>query len=92
VWSTGGLAGSVVHRLAVQLSSKTGNISGFSADEARLDVPMPQNQGLYGLSVTVTGETADGFSFERTFVRSLAVADIAVLVDNPWQLEQLVRP
>ena len=90
--SASGPAGSVVHRLAVQLSSKTGNISGFSADESRLDVPLPQVQGLYGLSVTVTGETADGHSFERTFVRSVAVADIAALADNPWQLEQLVRP
>src|SRR5574341_547378 len=31
-------------------------------------------EGLYNISATVTGRTTDGFLFERSFVRSLAVA------------------
>ncbi|MCB0199617.1 MAG: hypothetical protein KDI03_06030, partial [Anaerolineae bacterium] len=81
-----------VHQLAAQLSSRAGNITGLSSGGPQIDIPLSQEQGYYGLSLAVTGETAAGAPFERTFIRSVAVADIAALANNPWRLEQMMRP
>ena len=90
--SVGGPAGGAVHQLAAQLSSRAGNITGLSSGGPQIDIPLSQEQGYYGLSLAVTGETAAGAPFERTFIRSVAVADIAALANNPWRLEQMMRP
>ncbi|MEZ4767687.1 MAG: hypothetical protein R2844_04600 [Caldilineales bacterium] len=80
-----------IQRLAVQLSSASGNITTLSAGAANLDVPLPNEQGIQGFSATVSGETS-GFPFERTYVRSVAVVDLAALAGDPWRLDQLLRP
>ena len=56
-----------------------------------LDASLPDQQGYYGVSVTVKG-AAGGFPFERTLVRSAAVIDLATLSGDPWQLDQLLQP
>jgi len=46
-------------------------------------------EGLYGASITVTGETAEGLPFERSFVRSLAVVPAGGLADASSVLNML---
>jgi pimeloyl-ACP methyl ester carboxylesterase len=59
----------------VQGSSQTGTI--LSCTSARLHLctsALPEKEGIYVVSATVTGEMPDGMPFERSFVHSLAVA------------------
>lgn len=85
-------AGNAIQRLAVQFSSAAGDITTLSASASTLDAPLPDQQGYYGFSVAVKGTAADGYPFERTLVRSLAVVDTASLTGDPWQLDQLLQP
>ena len=89
--ATSGPAGSVAQQLTVQLSSAAGNITTQSANAANLDASLPRQQGYYGVSVAVKGTTG-GFPFERTWVSSAAVIDLATLSGDPWQLDQLQQP
>jgi pimeloyl-ACP methyl ester carboxylesterase len=68
-------SGYSVQQMAVQLSTRSGDISELDATGARLDVPLIQDQGYYGMSVTVRGQAANGLPFERTLVRSIAVME-----------------
>jgi pimeloyl-ACP methyl ester carboxylesterase len=44
-------------------------------------LPLPAADGIYNLDVTVTGTAADGTSFERTLITSVAVVDLENLRD-----------
>ena len=47
-----------------------------------------RRQGIYTLSVTVTGRTAEGMPFERSFVHSLAVVKPETLSDPSTLLDR----
>lgn len=49
---------------------------------------LPEKEGIYIVSATVTGEMPDGMSFERSFVRSLAVVNPETLHGGPTLLDE----
>ncbi len=49
---------------------------------------LPSYEGVYNISVTVTGEMPDGTPFERSFVRSLAVVRPETLRGGPTLLDR----
>ena len=49
---------------------------------------LPEKEGIYVLSATVTGEMPDGTPFERSFVRSLAVVRPETLRGGPTLLDK----
>jgi hypothetical protein len=81
-----------VQRLAVRLSNRTGSVSGTAAAGAQLAVPISQQPGFYGMSVSVSGQTNGGLPFERTFVRSVGVVDGADLAGGSGLLNALLQP
>jgi hypothetical protein len=51
-------------------------------------VRLPSREGIYVVSATLTGEMPDGTPFERSFVRSLAVAKPETLRGGPTLLDK----
>jgi pimeloyl-ACP methyl ester carboxylesterase len=49
---------------------------------------VPSREGIYSVSATVTGQTAGGMAFERSFVRSLAVVKPQTLSGPPTLLDE----
>ena len=49
---------------------------------------LPEKEGIYVVSATVTGEMPDGMPFERSFVRSLAVVKPETLRGGPTLLDK----
>ncbi len=58
------------------------------ANDSAVLARLPSNEGIYVVSATVTGETPDGMPFERSFVRSLAVAKPETLHGGPTLLDK----
>jgi hypothetical protein len=72
-----------------QGSSPTGPI--LSCTSAALHLctsALPEKEGIYVVSATVTGEMPDGMPFERSFVRSLAVVKPETLRGGPTLLDR----
>lgn len=68
-------------RLRAEVGSPAARaLSTDTRDGARLSHVF-ESEGVYGVSVTVTGQTAGGAPFERTFVRPLAVLSARKLGD-----------
>jgi len=64
-------------QVAVTLTGRDGIVAdeiGFAAGKAthKAAVPVPQEPGVYTVTLTVTGKLADGSAFERTVVTSFA--------------------
>lgn len=59
-----------------------------SSTTGAMSVRVPSDEGVYTASVTVTGETEPGVSFERSFVQSFAVVKPETLRGRPTLLDE----
>jgi len=63
-------------------------IQGLSSPCTEGTLALPDKEGIYVVSVAVTGEMPDGMPFERSFVRSLAVVKPETLRGGPTLLDK----
>ncbi len=73
-----------VSRLRLRVEAGPSAVRALSADtrDGALLSHVFESEGVYNISITVTGQTTGGAPFERTFVRSLAVLSARTMGDR----------
>ncbi|MEA3337610.1 MAG: hypothetical protein U9R25_17070 [Chloroflexota bacterium] len=80
-----------VQEMALRFSSRSGSVHETKSAGAELAVSVARQEGVFGMSLSVRGQAESGFPYERTYVRSLLVADEGQLAKNPWYLDTLLQ-
>jgi len=87
-----GLRRPVIRRLEVHVTRSSLRRGGCQAEVASgVGTAVswtPLEEGIYVVSATIRGQTAEGMPFERSFVRSLAVARPETLTGPPTMLDR----